>query len=379
MPIMLTIELTKTEQNDFKSSHLIVNGKSITSSWGIVFRDRISGGIDDDATSQEILRYPLAEVFQNINEIRLPFVAEWCDDLETVRLSAAGHRKNKPQNPHLSFEFRFDSEEWARPWSITHFAETIEQTVKALSLTGISTFRDEEFVTNDFGFSCEIDNLATTGEEEIQRWIPVLQEIMNDVHDQLIANTAGNSISQAFRFPAHIATACEQYLIYFGQFLSDIGIEAAVDLSHASDHLLFRVTPKDSKQALEAIRSALNEYLQLPSDPLLQSNLITSNEIAVLQYQANVAHLQSQLTLAQAINQAKDATIQALQLANYQLEQISITVPRLPNPTSKAESKSDSEELIDGVLSVKKTEIKGIVVHWPEIVRKLKRRFKPTE
>jgi hypothetical protein len=67
--------------------------------------------------------------------------------------------------------------------------------------------------------------------------------------------------------------------------------------------------------------------------------------------------------LANAVLQAKDATIQALQLSNYQL-------------LSEKEKDDNKEDVISGIVSVDKYESSGISVNLAEIFRRLKRKFK---
>src|SRR5215469_11433116 len=65
------------------------------------------------------------------------------------------------------------------------------------------------------------------------------------------------SVSKLFTFPAPIKSACEQYLLYFGQFLSDLGIQTQTELAENAARVLFSVTPIDATQALSQIRDAL--------------------------------------------------------------------------------------------------------------------------
>ena len=65
----------------------------------------------------------------------------------------------------------------------------------------------------------------------------------------------------------------------------------------------------------------------------------------------------------------KDAAIESLKLSNYQYKQ-------LVNDGQSGKGLSEEETLIKGVLSVTKVEGKGFVINLPEILRRLKRRFK---
>ena len=155
------------------------------------------------------------------------------------------------------------------------------------------------------------------------------------------------------------------------QFLRDLGIEAEAEIKEEANRVLFNIRPSDEKQALEQIREALDIYLQMPSTPDFTVAASQFNDLAVSQLRANVLHLQSQIVLARAVLQLKDATISA------QGEEIAALQERLDLrtflPPSQQVTGSDSEPLVKGLVSVKKHNFKFLEVDFPEILRKLKR------
>lgn len=78
-------------------------------------------------------------------------------------------------------------------------------------------------------------------------------------------------------------------------------------------------------------------------------------------------HLKTQLVLNNAILQTKDATIEALQISNYQLKQI------IGNKEIKPEKE---ESVAGGLMSIKNYEGKGFSINLPELYRRLRRRMK---
>lgn len=378
---MLEIRISPRKNRSLESSEnvFIINGKVIEHSWALSFNGENSGGIYDADEVDHVLSYPIFEILQNVSSLAVPYEPTWCDEIEGIKFLGGTDANGKPT---LYFEFSFESEEWARLWSIAEFAKKIEEITSRLAIPRLSTFRDDtDFITNGFGFSCLIADTAATAKEEINRWTPSLREVITTALYELTTRTAPHSVTAAFRFPEAISVACSQYLIYFGQFLADIGIDALINLSEDEDCVLFSVTPQDSMEALETIRSALDAYLKIPGDSTFLAESSQSRDIAVLQLRANVSHLKGQLSLAHAIVQAKDATIQALQLSNFQLQQITplpslnLTPDRIPQAGASHHSK-DSEAIIEGLVSIRDSEIKGVVVHWPELVRRLKRKFR---
>ena len=139
---------------------------------------------------------------------------------------------------------------------------------------------------------------------------------------------------------------------------------------------LFKVIPKSKFEGLGYIREALNIYLNTPAITHLEVlEQFTSQDVAVTQWQANVMHLKSQLTLAnttlqmkEAILQMKDATIESLMLTNYQHQQFALDhAPKV--------QVNQEEDIIKGIVAVTKIEGKGLSINLPEIIRRLKRLF----
>ena len=148
--------------------------------------------------------------------------------------------------------------------------------------------------------------------EEIERGALILREVHKEAVSRLILRNNSGSVMASFKdFPKEVRTYCEQYLLYFIQFLQDLGIDATSEIKHASGRVLFTVTPHNENEALDKIRTALNIYLRLPSNPVSND---PSNEIAVQRLESSVLRLQSDLRLASAELQAKNATLEAQQI-----------------------------------------------------------------
>jgi hypothetical protein len=61
--------------------------------------------------------------------------------------------------------------------------------------------------------------------------------------EQALLSGGPSAVTAVFEFPAPIKSACEQYLLYFAQFLRDLGIEAEAELKEEAGRVLFSVTP----------------------------------------------------------------------------------------------------------------------------------------
>jgi hypothetical protein len=201
----------------------------------------------------------------------------------------------------------------------------------------------------------------------------LLRELHQQVESSLISPVSSNSVAVTFDFPDAVRVPCEQYLLYFVEFLRDLGVEATSESKDHAGKVLFTVTPTDAQEALTKIRTALEIYLRLPSSPIGNLNADGGPEIQKLV--ANVHYLKSQLALSQAMIEAKNATIQAQQLTieTQRVAPGNLVIDSVVEITPT--SKTEKEDLLGGTLSITKYQGKGFEVNLPEIFRRLKKWF----
>lgn len=178
-----------------------------------------------------------------------------------------------------------------------------------------------------------------------------------------------NAIVANFNFPEEVKTACEQYLLYFTEFLKDVGIEAVADIREEDGLVNFLVEPKDKHQALENIQELLGIYLKLPNSSVHNAYQVSlTTEISVQRLTAQILHLQGQLSLASAIIESKDACI----AQQRQVIQGTAFTPQILMDALE----EDKEPLLGGLLAVKELEVGGaITINLPQLLRLLKERF----
>ena len=173
-----------------------------------------------------------------------------------------------------------------------------------------------------------------------------------------IKNENENGFTKRFEFPEEIRNSCEQYLLYFAQFLLDLGINVNANLKEESGKVLFSVTPTDETQALDKIREALAIYLNLPMSPIIYDdsfaamrlqqqieNLQHSQRMAVRELQFN-----EKLLVAQSDTiREKNLTISQQQSVIEQKDKIIEKISSKSIMIDSAENKEELEELYDGV------------------------------
>lgn len=307
----------------------------------------------------EIFQFKILELFkQDIGAIALeidykkfPYLT-WMDSDSILALN----------NNHRSYiYFNPDILQWNEPVGIIIFLRKLENYFKNEENFELKIEDDRDVVESGIPIYFNSDftnkNIGNIYNDTLNK----LNQTTKILFQELLKEPKTNSIVSRFEFPPEIQTSCEQYLIYFSNFLSDLGIDAKTEIKSETRNTLFTITPENSDEALSKIRDALNIYLKLPniSDLDIQSKQFT--DISVQQLVSNIYHLKSQLVLAKSTIQMKDATIDLLKITNYQ--------------TSGLNDNENQEKILGGLASVDEFEWKGFKLNIAEILRRLKRKI----
>lgn len=160
---------------------------------------------------------------------------------------------------------------------------------------------------------------------------------------------------------------CEQYLIFFAEFLKNIDISAVTEISHVAGKILFSVTPNSEKVALEQIRQALNIYLELPNAFSIVNTLNQQLNPNVHQLLANIHHLNGQLMLANAQMQLQMQTIDNMRASIGHQNQVDSSVL----PQSLICSSVDIETILRGTVTLTNIDVKLFQINMPCIYRQI--------
>ncbi|MBW4487278.1 MAG: hypothetical protein KME12_05760 [Trichocoleus desertorum ATA4-8-CV12] len=274
----------------------------------------------------------------------------------------------------LNFEFMIDVENWNNPWSVLQHLNEFSSCVKKKSkdLLPLRNKNDDDFSWLEFEIYTEFSEDSLPLEYRIT-------EIVNSfcaAHDEALINLSEKTVSevliQKFKFPLEVKIACEQYLLYFTEFLRDVGIEANASLREESGNVLFSVRPNNKDEALGNIKIALEIYLNLPNSVVLNTSQSLEISLPVQRLSSQIQFLQSQLTLANATIQQQNFLI-AQQNQFIQSQQFSSQVLI---DSLKAEDEADEEPLVGKIISIKEFEWGPLNLGLPELLRKMKEHFK---
>jgi hypothetical protein len=276
----------------------------------------------------------------------------------------------------VEFFFRTYANEWRGPATIADFAEKARELRTAEEYAQLE-WEDDEDDPPPVLLHCWTPSSSsrTPIRDVLAKWMPLLYQLKDHVVAALDGAPVEHRLVARFDFPSEYRTAAEQYLLYFVEFLRDLGVPSIADVQHDGPTAIFSVTPASSREALTAIAAALLVYLDIPNHPAVTTSIVKFDDPMLHRLVANAQHLNGQLSLANAALQLKDATIGQLQatITFYQDRSRSVMQKSLmgvqPTPGD------DSEPVIGDVVSVTKYQGKGFQIDLPEIVRRVRKHF----
>lgn len=301
--------------------------------------------------------------------------------------------------------------DWKKLWSYSEYIKEYKQTHQADIIANQTSPNciERMLLLDDSNLELKVLFNIKDITQTVDAIITCCSDILRQVHQQnerlLTAKLHPNSVITYFDFPEEVEVACKQYLLYFVDFLRDLGIKANAEFKNELGNTLFAVTPSNPEDAFDKIHTALNTYLSLPS--IQFDNLLPYNsDIELQQLNMQLNHYKNQVSIAMAkeqalvaMLQAKDSDVQARDItlrakdATIEAQSTTITSQKLtldfynyvfdgiidPNPTSKeiiVLPREDKEKkLPPPIVELEKVKMGVFSINLPEIIRRLKERL----
>lgn len=251
--------------------------------------------------------------------------------------------------------------EWDQDLNPKRVAELLsKKLVKPEYIELEGPWTEDEIIFFTFVKSIEIGRSLRNEVTDICNTLGMAQEKLLSNFDILTGVTANLSIPEEYR---HIFG---QYLVYFGQFLSEMGIPSKTTVSVNEDGLLLNINPANKDEAIQNIYLALSSYIALADGESVISPLSAQgSEIRYEQLMANVEHLRSQLKYADAVLEVKNEHIEFLR----QTQDISQTKAI----STSSSTVTEKWEPIEG-FALTKYKGKFFEIDIPKLIRKISRR-----
>jgi hypothetical protein len=260
----------------------------------------------------------------------------------------------KNKKTHLEIHLSADLLLWNRNYTFVDYFNEFERLLNANKLGELS----DNGVGDNIFVHKEIPLQNKLLSEEISPYLERIIENHYETLKNLDSAYSDNVFLTTFNFPAHLKIPCEQYLLYFAQFLQDLGINATPDLKEEAGKVLFSVTPADDVEALDNIREALAVYLNLPSSPV-----VYDDSFAAMRLQQQIENLQHsqrmmereirsseiELRLAQTVIESQDKVILQKDTIIEQQNKVIEQVTSKSIMMDSVDIKEELEEIYEGV------------------------------
>lgn len=357
---------------------LTIDGVPVDADHGYIlehYDKKLMGVITSSELYDQIIRMSFKDIFQQLNEVDLTYPFYWEDDFEEFYIAGIQATLNLDNEIELAFDLEFDLDNWKQLWSMPDHAGEYMSVVDSLKISGLVCHWKDESALNGVTISFHLTDQNAIIQTEIDSRVLFLEKAHKQTLFNLLSGIEPKAILTRFSFPEEVKVPCEQYLLYFIQFLHDIGIEATSQLREEAGEVLFSVTPVDREEALENIKTALEIYLRLPSNPTITTLTSMESEIGVQRLVSNILHLNSQLVLANATIQQKDMLLQQQGTFIQQQQQL-LSGQVLIQSIQGGEIAENKESLVSDIISIKKFDWKFIELDLPTLLKRLKQRFK---
>ncbi|MFG6097335.1 hypothetical protein SPB21_18870 [Leptothoe sp. ISB3NOV94-8A] len=318
----------------------------------------------------------------------------WIDSI-SVRSGSPTSREPAYREKYIEFKFEIDIVNWKKVWSLKEHFNNFHSYINGYELKfnspedcGLLGIQSDHSNTNPVEydiFTTFINDYGSfTLKDFLNRCIEIFKKANSEVLDKYQSSLTTYSLTERFNFPPEVKTACEQYLLYFAEFLNDIaGIEVDTSLSPDGESTIFAVQPRNREEALDTIGQYLKAYLQFPGSELINKIQVSSDlSLQAQSLKIQVDNLKNQLDIANlkrqmigAVIELKDQSIQdknaEISRLGQQLQENQITIRVLAESLQK---KEDEESILGDALKVKDYEAPGgLVIGTPDIVRRVKR------
>lgn len=220
--------------------------------------------ISDEKAFERLSKYSLRQLPRRICEINFVPSIPWARSLKKISFIATyddEDLKRKKLICGLEFHFVPSFENWKNFYTPSEYFEELsaaiesEDEVVAEWVDGVDVGIPDKFLV---WFDASLDESII----ELRRRSMIELEKFHYLAERQLSERLGKSILTYFEFPDAVRVPCEQYLIYFAQFLKDLDVDASTELRHEAGRILFSAPATGPQHALHKIKTALEVFLR---------------------------------------------------------------------------------------------------------------------
>ncbi|MBB1467908.1 hypothetical protein H5232_05445 [Pseudoalteromonas sp. SG41-5] len=262
----------------------------------------------------------------------------------------------------LILHVTFNWEDWNQPITIQEFLECYKDEIRR------SGFNSQ--ITKDEGWaSLNITLVVSQGEiiKQIEPLIIIAKETYQSLLIKLIKNKSKDLFVKVFEFPKEYESICSQYLIWFGEFLRNLGIDASVSTENKNGQTSIIVSPEDASELTSKIEMLFYQYISLPYSeylPALDTKISTEDKFKVQMLTNQIESFKTQIQMKDAIIEMKELSIMNLKESYDKKSSELMLIQSMRN--------SDDIEILDGSLSLGEIKWGALKLHPKKLLDKIK-------
>ncbi|MBV9109913.1 MAG: hypothetical protein JO306_10945 [Gemmatimonadetes bacterium] len=362
----MQIEFIRNEELSHPDCNLVIDGQLVDRASAYVtesFKKRGTFRVSfhDESLSTRIAEAPPADLPAAMQEYVLRYRLADIDAEQSVVVDRT--------KAELLLLLSYETKNWKKFWSFNEYFETLRQAAEAAGFKLESTHKGAIKQSN-MAFVLPLAESRPLAAQlaDVARELPGLHRAAEEA---LGTSIEKDVLLALFEFPDEVKTICEQYLLFFVEFLKTLGVEVIAGLQEDAGRVLFSVVPRSGTDALYKLRQALDLYLELPSTPRVEVMTYDYGDSRIQALVATAQHFRSQLMLANAALQMKEATIerQRAHIQEYHAITTRVMVESLRATNLDSEAK---EEVLAGTVALGNHSFWGVELHWGELFRRLK-------
>lgn len=379
----LLLQVGNRSSNNSYEYELVFKGQTVEMKDGYVrsgLWEETEFNIVSSILYERVSVYPIIKLTE-VGNVFINYALDFSNSFKKFYLRDFELNKESFESDKEKIRLRFylfaNLRDWTHLWSGSEHIDAFFHFLKQRSLRDFNMhiFFDKEEATEPYEVQHRVTFIPFDCEVPLNKVVDECIKVFTEAHDQVLdefqSSLTSYSLTEQFNFPSEVKTACEQYLLYFAEFLKDVGIEVTTNITEKDQDVILTIIPENKKDALEKIGYLLNLYLHLPNGTLVNDYQLNAEMgIQAQKLYGQIQQLESQLSLTNAENQFLQLTVDSLKrdLKRYD-SQILLE--------SKANKNKDKEPLIgnrdNAIVSLTEISFWGVNVNLASLLRELKK------
>ena len=244
----------------------------------------------------------------------------------------------------VALSMTFDFEKWDKPMVMGKFLELYSS---ELVSAGFETYVDSENLDSGMWLDIIFHSKEGYPIDKVISSSRKAKEIYEKLLIKIARDDAQSSLVKIFNFPKEYEAICSQYILWFGELLNNLNINANVSTEIREGKTAIIISPTEAPELLEKIEKIFYQYLALPYSEYLPRESDSTSEIdrATLQLLTNqVENFKLQIQMKDSIIQLKEVTISSLALENQKKDSELLLLKSLKD--------QDELKVLNGAISV---------------------------